>query len=224
MAFLRRPTAQPLTRFIVLMAIVASALFAINGAAQPREPADAEEQAPHGYARLLVITNFENTEVSINDVSYPYEYVYANRQGIIVPAGITFLLKISVSTQQTKHFRLRLEEGETRVIVADIANMGEAPSRAPARASSGEESAEDDAEDEEDADQSGYLGVSSSPRGVVYVDGESTGRRTPARRIELEPGRHRVQIFYESKDEMSETKHVLIRAGTNTNVFFRHRD
>lgn len=180
-----------------------------------------EEDEPQGYARLLVITNFENTEVAINDVSYPYEYIYADRNGIIVPSDMTFLLRVSVSPQQTRHFRLRLSEGETRIVVVDINNMGEAPAR-PDR----EEPAADEEEDEadEEDDTSGYLGVSSSPRGIVYVDGESTGRRTPARRIELEPGRHRVQIFYESADEMSETKHVLIRAGTNTNVFFRHRN
>jgi hypothetical protein len=180
------------------------------------------EETPTGYARLLVITNFENTEVQINDVSYPYEYIYAEREGVILPSDMTFLLRVSVSPQQTRTFRLRLEEGETRVIVVDIENMGEsAPSR-PSRRSSDDDDEEE--EEEEDEDEAGYLGVSSSPRGIVHVDGESTGRRTPARRIELEPGRHRVQIFYESEEEMSETKHVLIRAGTNTNVFFRHRD
>lgn len=203
-----------------LLVLLTLWVAAIGGNAFAQNSETQEE--PQGYARLLVITNFENTEVAINDVSYPYEYIYANREGIIVPSDITFLLRVSVSPQQTRHFRLRLREGETRVVVVDINNMGEAPAR-PDRAEEPAGEVEDESNEDEE-DTSGYLGVSSSPRGIVYVDGESTGRRTPARRIELEPGRHRVQIFYESADEMSETKHVLIRAGTNTNVFFRHRN
>jgi hypothetical protein len=39
----------------------------------------------------------------------------------------------------------------------------------------------------------------------------------------MEPGRHEVQIWYDEEEIMSETKHVLIRAGVNTNVFFRLR-
>ena len=32
-----------------------------------------------------------------------------------------------------------------------------------------------------------------------------------------------VRIFYESEEQFSETKNVLIRSGVNTNVFFRLR-
>ena len=49
------------------------------------------------------------------------------------------------------------------------------------------------------------------------------GQRTPARRIALEPGRHEVTVFYDEEEQMSEVKHVLIRQGVNTNVFFRLR-
>ena len=82
---------------------------------------------------------------------------------------------------------------------------------------------EEPEEDEEESEEIGHLGVSSSPRGTVFVDGASTGQRTPARRIALEPGRHEVTVFYDDEDQMSEVKHVLIRAGVNTNVFFRLR-
>lgn len=177
------------------------------------------EEIPEGYARLLVITNFENTEVQLNNVSYPYEYIYAERQGLLVPANFPIELKVSVSEDKTRRFRLNLKPGEMRVIVVDIENMGEvsvAPPAAPAEKPSG-------GDEEEEEATTGFLGVSSSPRGTVYIDEKSTGRRTPARRIELEPGRHRVQIEYDEGGEKSETKYVLIRAGTNTNVFFRQR-
>jgi hypothetical protein len=107
-----------------------------------------------------------------------------------------------------------------------MANLGgEDSGRAPARASSARDRARAWVEREPptEAEEIGYLGVSSSPRGIVYVDGENTGQMTPARRIEMGPGRHEVRIFYESEDEFSETKNVLIREGVNTNVFFRYR-
>lgn len=173
---------------------------------------------PEGYARLLVITNFENTEVQINNVSYPYEYIYAERQGVLLPAGIPIHLRVAISEEKTRTFRFTLKPGEMRVVVADIKNKGEVI--APPTPEKPSRSAQ--ADDDESEETTGHLGVSSSPRGTVYIDDKSTGRKTPARRIELEPGRHRVQIEY-SEGDMSETKYVLIRKGTNTNVFFRKR-
>lgn len=184
-----------------------------------RSRAQQRDGIPEGHARLLVITNFENTEVQINNVSYPYEYIYADREGLLVPANFPFEVKVSVSAEKTRRFRLNLRNGETRVIVVDIENMGEVtvtPSAANTEAAAPSE------EKKDDEATTGFLGVSSSPRGTVVVDDENTGRRTPARRIELAPGRHRVQVVYDD-GETSETKYVLIRAGTNTNVFFRQR-
>lgn len=199
-----------------LLSLCLCVFLASAGTAQRASKTD----IPEGYARLLVITNFENTEVQLNNVSYPYEYIYADRQGLLVPANFPIELKVSVSEDKTRRFRLNLKQGEMRVIVVDIENMGEvtvAPPEAPT-----EPGAPATEEKEEEA-TTGFLGVSSSPRGTVFIDEKSTGRRTPARRIELEPGRHRVQIQYDEGSEMSETKYVLIRAGTNTNVFFRKR-
>ena len=170
-----------------------------------------------------MITNFENTEVAINDVSYPYEYIYDNRQGVIVPANFPFRLRVSVAPDKTRNFRLNLREGETRVIVVDVENMGMvAPPPPEERPSAPSRNNDNDEEDEEEA-TTGYLGVSSSPRGTVIINENNTGQKTPARRIELEPGRHRIQVIYDDTNETSETKYVLIRAGTNTNVFFRQR-
>jgi hypothetical protein len=185
----------------------------------PSAAADDEEVE---YGRLLVITNFDTTEVEINGVSYPYEWIWGESGGVYLPAGIDLRIVVSVSPEQSRSFRVNLNPDETRVLVVDIENMGAAPvAAAPA---TGEPIAQAAAEEgSEPAENVGYLGVSSSPRGIVHVDGESTGQRTPARRIALEPGRHEVTVFYDEEEQMSEVKHVLIRQGVNTNVFFRLR-
>lgn len=204
-----------LTLLAALLLIVA---LPVHSDAQ-RSRAQQRDGIPEGHARLLVITNFETAEVQINDVSYPYEYVYADREGLLVPADFPFELKVTVTAEKTRRFRLNLRNGETRVIVVGIDNMGDVtvvPTAANAEAAPKTE------EDKEEEATTGFLGVSSSPRGTVVVDEANTGRRTPARRVELAPGRHRVQVIYDD-GETSETKYVLIRAGTNTNVFFRQR-
>ncbi len=203
-------------RIIALLATVAIVL----GGAVPGFADDPERDPDVEYGRLVVIANFDNTEIQINGVSYPYEWVYANQEGVLLPAGMRLEIVVSASEDQRRTFRLTLDPDETRVLVVDIENMGAAPAPAPrARAAT----PDDDEEGEEEDEETGYLGVSSSPRGMVHVDGGDTGERTPARRIPLEPGRHEVQIYYDEEGVMSETKHVLIRAGVNTNVFFRLR-
>lgn len=201
----------PRPRTVVLRRILLCAALITLAA-----PARADDEA---YGRLVVITNFDATEIQINGVSYPYQWIYADMEGVLLPADRMLEIVVSTSPEQRRTFRLRLAEDETRVLVVDIENMGEGPPPTSRRSSA---RADDDEEEEED-EETGYLGVSSSPRGIVHVDGADTGERTPARRIPLEPGRHEVQIWYDDEEIMSETKHVLIRAGVNTNVFFRLR-
>lgn len=191
--------------------VLAAAMFAFSGAAVAQDDS--------AYGRLIVITNFDATEIQINGVSYPYEWIYGNMEGVLLPANRRLEIVVSASAEQRRTFRMTLSPDETRMLVVDIENMG-ARAAAPVG-----RSAPPTAEpvDEEEDDTMGSLGVSSSPRGIVYVDGTDTGERTPARRIPVEPGRHEVQVYYDEEDIMSETKHVLIRAGVNTNVFFRLR-
>ncbi len=57
----------------------------------------------------------------------------------------------------------------------------------------------------------GNLSVSSKPNGAqIYLDGQSTGKTTPARLSNLIPGKHEVQLKY--KDHESVTKTVTIFA------------
>jgi len=175
---------------------------------------------PDGYAHLLMIANFDITEVTINGVHYPYEWIFGDMEGVLLPSGRTYEIVVSATPEQRRTYRVTLGNREHRVMMVSVENIGRAPPPAPVR-SAREVQQVEESEDGEDEPAIGYLGVSSSPRGIVYVDGSNTGQRTPARRIELEPGRHEVTVFYEEDEEMSEVKHVLIRAGVNTNVFFR---
>lgn len=204
-----------MTRVSLLAAL--AAFVALFASATPASAQETETETEYG--RLVVITNFDETAIQINGVSYPYEWIYANQEGVLLPANRRLELVISASPEQRRTFRMTLEPDETRVLVVDIENMGAAPAAPVARPSR----VAREEEEEEESEETGYLGVSSSPRGMVHVDGADTGERTPARRIPLEPGRHEVQIYYDEEDVMSETKHVLIRAGVNTNVFFRLR-
>lgn len=182
-------------------------------------------EIPEGMAQLVVITNFDNTEVTINGTTYPYEWIYNEQAGVLVPADRFYEIIVATSPEQRRTFRMTLDEGEMRILVVDVENIGQAAPARPTPVSRTDlrNADEEGDEDEEEEAQIGYLGVSSSPRGIVYVDGESTGQRTPARRIELEPGRHEVQVMYDEAEELSEVKHVLIRSGVNTNVFFRQQ-
>lgn len=199
-----------------LFALIALLIPALAAANEPSEGDDPE------YGRLVIITNFDSTEVQINGVSYPYEWIYGgDMEGVLLPAERALEVVVSASPEQRRTFRMRLDEGETRVLVVDIENMGASPP--PPAGNNRPRPRANEQEEEEEDEETGFLGVSSSPRGIVHVDGEDTGERTPARRIPLEPGRHEVQIWYDEEEIMSETKHVLIRAGVNTNVFFRLR-
>lgn len=185
-------------------------------------PSDAQIPSypiPAGHAHLVVVTSFDVTEVQINGVAYPYEWIWGNLEGVFVPAPRYYEISVATSPEQRRTFRFNLREGERRVLVVDVENIGARPVAPLAPAAPPPAAAEEPAAAE--GEQEGYLGVSSSPRGTVYVDGSNTGMRTPARRIPLEPGRHEVTVFYDDEEEMSEVKHVLIRAGVNTNVFFR---
>ena len=81
----------------------------------------------------------------------------------------------------------------------------------------------DDGPVEFDEGEVGTLGVSSSPRGVVYIDGVNTGELTPRRRFEVQAGCREVRVYFEDEDVFSEVKTVLISPGVNSNVFFRHQ-
>lgn len=186
----------------------------------PTESVLADEEEDINYGTFYVITNFDITSVEIDGEQYPPAWIYGENGGVRLYPNHRYHIVISAGPDHRRTLDLELRPGETRVLVVDIENIGAAPAVATAAVTTAREEPE---EEEEESEEIGHLGVSSSPRGTVFVDGASTGQRTPARRIALEPGRHEVTVFYDDEDQMSEVKHVLIRAGVNTNVFFRLR-
>lgn len=186
-----------------------------------------QHRGPIEYGRLIVMTQSEGVRITIAGQPYPFNsmdgvLLYANEQyEVVLEQAGEADARASSAASQARVITVRVGPGETRVLLANLGSGTTAtpPPRSRRASSRSRSSASDDDDDEE----IGYLGVSSSPRGTVYVDDENTGQTTPARRIQLEPGRHEVRIFYESEERFSETKNVLIREGVNTNVFFRMR-
>ena len=222
---LATPIAQPRHPGLTLprTSLISLAFAALFAAALVMPTAAAAGEPPPGYGHLLVIGNHDTTQVEINGTAYPYEWIYGDMEGVFLPAEMLLEIIVTSGSDSRRTYRMRLDEGETRVIMVGIENQNApAPRARPTRVERDRD--EDDEEEEEEEDEEvGYLGVSSSPRGIVYVNGAETDSRTPARRIPLDPGRAEVQVYYDEEDVMSEVKHVLIRNGVNTNVFFRLR-
>lgn len=176
---------------------------------------------PRGYARLVVITDFDDMSIEVNGTAYPYERIDDVQHGLLLPGGRWYEIVVASSPEHRRTFRHKLEEGETRILMVDVRAAPPGAQRSAPASRSPTPEMEDDDDDDDDVDAPGYLGVSSSPRGMVIVDGVNTNERTPARRLETEPGRREVRVQYESSGEISEPKYVLIRPGVATNVFFR---
>lgn len=206
--------------------------YAPEGSSQ-RSRRGQQRERDYEYGRLIIVTNFEDdVRATVDGEPYPY----ASLDGVLLIAGYQYDVVIeradsasaSASTESS-NFRtipVRLQPGETRVLMASLSDSSSGVRAArdtSSRRSSARSRNTDREEDEDEEEEIGYLGVSSTPTGTIWIDGDNIGQTTPARRIELEPGRHEVRIFYDSEDEFSETKNVLIRAGVNTNVFFRMR-
>lgn len=217
-------TRSPLARFAARAARLTLALslvtIAVPAAPAPVEAKPRAARRGQGQARLIIITNFDATEIEIGKLSYPYEYVFADQQGMIVPANVTFRLVVSTSPEKRRTFNLNLNEGETRVLVVDLENMGAVAAAPPKAQQKPEETDTPQAPEGSAETLNGYLGVASTPRGTVFVDGAATEHKTPARRIELPAGQHTVQVQFDD-GAMSETKNVLIRSAINTSVYFR---
>ena len=68
-----------------ILAVARSVLAAGVVLAAPAAMAQ-DGEIPEGMAQLVVITNFDNTEVTINGTTYPYEWIYNEQAGVLVPA------------------------------------------------------------------------------------------------------------------------------------------
>jgi hypothetical protein len=70
-----------------------------------------------------------------------------------------------------------------------------------------------------EATATGFLSVESDPWGAVYVDGKRIADQTPAYRVVLQAGRHRVSVRNPERGH-SPVRSVEVRAGENSVVGF----
>ena len=58
----------------------------------------------------------------------------------------------------------------------------------------------------------------------VFIDGQVVATSTPLLNHELEPGTHRVKVYYIELRRFSEERRVRVVAGETRSVYFRTRD
>jgi len=65
----------------------------------------------------------------------------------------------------------------------------------------------------------GYVSVSSTPWGAVYIDGRRVAEETPVYRLPLSPGPHRVHIVYGDRAS-SAVQRVIVHSGQTRTLGF----
>ena len=179
-------------------------------------------QGPTG--RLVVITNFTRARVTVNGDTYPSYSDDGQNRGLELPANQSHEVHVEFDDNE-RIYDITLSPGEERLLMVELTGMSSSGARPdpPSRAEPDRRRAERErASDDDIPEDEGRITVYSRPRGSVYVGEESTGERTPST-IEVDPGRHEVQVRYEG-GEMSETKTVRVRGGSRVKLFFRDDD
>jgi serine/threonine protein kinase len=74
------------------------------------------------------------------------------------------------------------------------------------------------------AETMGRLSVRAEPDGQVFVNGQVVATRTPLLNHELEPGTHRVKVYFVELRRFSEERRVRVVAGETRSVYFRERE
>jgi hypothetical protein len=170
-------------------------------------------------ATIVVITNFEKARVTVNGVDYPSYSERGENEGIVVPAGGPHHVLVNYNGNE-KLYEVNLQPNETRYLLVELSGFRSTPLRQYqpnfTRPPVVERAEEDKAQDE---DGQGRITVYSRPRGQIFIGGQDKGQATPGT-IEVESGRHDVQVKYED-GEMSEKKVVRVRQGSRIKLFFR---
>lgn len=175
-------------------------------------------RARQATATLFVITNFEKAKVTVNGVDYPAYGDSGDNDGIVVPAGGPHHVLVNYAGNE-KLYEVFLGPNERRYLMVELTGFrGSATpyqskiQRPPVVQRSEQEKAGDE-------DGQGRITVYSRPRGQIFIGGSDKGQATPGT-IEVESGRHDVQVRYED-GEMSEKKVVRVRQGSRIKLFFR---
>ena len=77
-----------------------------------------------------------------------------------------------------------------------------------------------DRDDRKDSGPKGKISVASKPPGTVYIDGRSTGRKTPLRAHSVKGGYHKVKVKYPDGSYSGE-KRALVKPGVEVKLLFR---
>lgn len=176
-------------------------------------------------ASLIVVANFDITDVTVNGLPYPEYFEDEKDQGMVLPAGGPYTVNV-IYSGKTKTHTLGFKPYETRYLVAEIpgyAGTSTAPSTPPPAkpvTPKPAKPAEKKEEGEKD-EQAGRITIYAKPRGDILLDGKEVGQKTP-NTIESPDGRHEVQVKYED-GELSEKKVVRVRKGSRIKLFFRQR-
>lgn len=182
-----------------------------------------QEREEWDSAVLQVVTNFEKADVTINGLPYP-EYTEEDEpEGMVLPAGGPHIVRVTYEGK-TKTKKVFLEADETLIMMFELSGMrggGGKPARAKPKPRPKKKSKAQKKEDDENSED-GRVTVYSKPNGEVLVDGKSTNEQTPGT-IEVEPGRHSVQVKFDSGEE-SEKKIVRVRKGSRIKLFFRQQN
>ena len=78
----RNPLARLAARAARLLLALLLVSLAVPVAPSPLEAKPRAARRGQGQARLIIITNFDATEIEIGKTSYPYEYIFGDQQGI----------------------------------------------------------------------------------------------------------------------------------------------
>lgn len=175
-------------------------------------------------ARLVIIANFEKTDITVNDKPYPEYVPLGEEPGMVLPAGGPYRVKVTYDGKTKLHI-LGLEPYEKRVMIVEIPGFkggGASAPIAPSAKRDGPPKPKPKKQDEVSEDETGgRVTVYGKPRGSIMVDGADQGKQTP-NTVDVEQGRHEIQVKYED-GEISEKKIVRVRKGSRIKLFFRQR-
>ncbi|RAL20023.1 hypothetical protein DL240_19140 [Lujinxingia litoralis] len=170
-------------------------------------------------AHLTVVTDFSQAQVTVNGLPYPAYSEQGTNEGMILPAGGPHRVVVDYGGNQ-RVYELALRPNEERVLMVELSGYsGGSPPRPSVSPSKPAEKPSEPEPESEPADGQGRITVYSRPRGAVVVNGSDRGQQTPGT-VEVEAGRHEVQVRYED-GEVSEKKVVRVREGSRIKLFFR---
>lgn len=171
---------------------------------------------------LVVVTNFDQADITVNGLTYPEYYEDPKDQGMLLPAGGPYTVVVTYGAN-TKTYTLSLRPYETRYLVVELSGFKGTVTPPPAKPTPtpSKPVVKEEEPKKEESSEEGRVTVYGKPRGDILLDGKDMGKKTP-NTIEAPAGRHEVQVKYED-GEISEKKIVRIRKGSRIKLFFRQR-